>query len=96
MYHLIMCLSPFIFPFLALMSQVAKYRKCHLYCRYENEVFTPGGLDQLRVFDFCGLRVGMLICMDIEYPEPARVLALQGMDVLLAPTALGGLPCEEK
>jgi hypothetical protein len=31
-----------------------------------------------------------LVCMDIEYPEPARVLALAGMDLLLVPTALGG------
>jgi len=32
--------------------------------------------------------IGILICFDIEFPEPARVLALKGAKILLVPTAL--------
>jgi predicted amidohydrolase len=35
-----------------------------------------------------GLTIGALICMDCEYPEPARILALRGAQLLLIPTAL--------
>jgi predicted amidohydrolase len=39
----------------------------------------------LALFD--GFQIGLLICYDIEFPEPARVLALAGADILLIPTA---------
>ena len=32
----------------------------------------------------------MLICFDIEFPEPARILALKGAQLLVVPTALVG------
>jgi len=34
-----------------------------------------------------GQKIGLLICYDIEFPEPARRLALAGADILLVPTA---------
>ena len=36
------------------------------------------------------IRVGALICYDVEFPEPARILASRGADVLLVPTASTG------
>lgn len=43
------------------------------------------GGSQLRAFDTdCG-RVGVLICYDVEFPEAARLLAQQGIDVLFVP-----------
>jgi predicted amidohydrolase len=75
---------------------VHHYRKTHLYGDYEASVFTPGGVDELRVVALRPLRegrrplfVGILICMDGEYPEPARILALRGANLVLLPTALG-------
>jgi predicted amidohydrolase/GNAT superfamily N-acetyltransferase len=43
------------------------------------------GGDGLRVFDTDAGRVGILICYDVEFPELARLLAQQGMDILFVP-----------
>ena len=40
------------------------------------------------------VRVGILICFDSEFPEPARCLAAQGAQIILLPTALGSGPVE--
>lgn len=61
------------------------YRKLQLFGSMENAVFTPG--DAHTVFDLCGLRTGLLICYDIEFPEQARVMASLGVQLLLVPTA---------
>ena len=62
------------------------YRKCHLYGGYERALFTPGDAVP-SVLPFNGLKVGMLICYDVEFPEAVRCLALQGADVILVSTA---------
>lgn len=67
--------------------EVLTYRKTHLYGPHEQGIFTPG--DRLCApATWNGLRVGLLICYDIEFPETARCLALQGAELLLVPTAL--------
>jgi predicted amidohydrolase/GNAT superfamily N-acetyltransferase len=43
--------------------------------------------DALRVFDTPLGRIGILICYDVEFPELARLLAVQGIDVLFVPSA---------
>ncbi len=64
------------------------YRKLHLFGA-EHRLFVPG--DQgLPVFEIDGVRVGVLICYDLRFPESARVLALQGADVVAVPTAWVG------
>ena len=50
---------------------------------------TPGDLG-LPVFDLLGARVGLLYGRDMLLPEPARVLALAGADVICASAALVG------
>jgi len=62
------------------------YRKTHLFGDLDREMFKSVG-DRLSVIDFNGYKIGLLICYDIEFPEPARVLALAGADILLIPTA---------
>jgi predicted amidohydrolase len=64
----------------------AVYRKLHLFER-EQEWFTPGDLP-LEVQRVGPARVGMLICFDWRFPEAARVLALQGADVIAHPSNL--------
>ncbi|MDN0084535.1 carbon-nitrogen hydrolase family protein [Crenobacter sp. SG2305] len=56
------------------------YRKTHLY-ESDQGVFEPG-----RVFPVCewrGIKVGLLICFDIEFPESARALARLGAELIL-------------
>ncbi|MCF6523847.1 carbon-nitrogen hydrolase family protein [Streptomyces sp. JJ36] len=68
-------------------TPLAHYRKTHLYGDYETAHFTPG--DELVVqAELDGLRIGLLICYDVEFPEPVRAHALAGTDLLLVPTAL--------
>ena len=60
------------------------YRKTH---PYVTEVrWARDGDVGLPVFDTPLGRLGILICMDAEYPEAARVLALAGCDVVCFPT----------
>ena len=72
-------------------SFLGKYRKMHIpddprY--YEKYYFAPGDLGY-RVFDTKFGRIGVLICWDQWFPEAARLLGLQGVEVILIPTAIG-------
>lgn len=64
-------------------TMVGHYRKVHLYDR-EKEIFLPG--DTFKVFETDLGRIGIMICFDLDFPESARALALQGADVILVPT----------
>ncbi|CAE8604208.1 unnamed protein product [Polarella glacialis] len=76
------------------------YRKTHLFGAYELAVFTPGGAGELACSRLNSsskpgsLAFGLMICMDCEYPEPARLLALQGAEIIILPTALGAGPVQ--
>jgi predicted amidohydrolase len=59
---------------------IGKYRKTHLWNR-EKLIFTAGDLG-FPVFDTRIGRIGLLICWDIWFPEAARLLAVQGADVI--------------
>lgn len=65
---------------------IANYRKTHLYGRKEKKLFAPG--DSLVTADLDGLKVGILICYDVEFPEAVRALALAGAELIAVPTAL--------
>lgn len=68
-----------------------KYRKMHIPddpAYYEKFYFTPGDLGFKPVDTSLG-RLGVLICWDQWYPEAARLMALQGAEMLIYPTAIG-------
>lgn len=65
---------------------VANYRKTHLYGSEENRLFQRG--DSLVMAELDGLKVGILICYDVEFPEAVRALALAEADLIAVPTAL--------
>jgi predicted amidohydrolase len=68
-------------------SVLALHRKCHLYGDVDLATYTPGSsLDAIAELD--GLRVGIAICYDVEFPETVRSLALAGADLVAVPTAL--------
>lgn len=67
---------------------VLKYRKGHLWGDDEAAVFTASA-DAPSVAQWHGITVGLLICFDIEFPEPARHLAREGARLIFVPSALG-------
>lgn len=78
-------------------SLVGIYRKMHIPddpLFYEKYYFTPGDLG-FRVFPTRFGRVGVLICWDQWFPEAARLVAMQGADLLVYPTAIGWHPSEK-
>eukprot|EP01116_Phalansterium_solitarium_P024928 TRINITY_DN9286_c0_g1_i1.p1 TRINITY_DN9286_c0_g1~~TRINITY_DN9286_c0_g1_i1.p1 ORF type:complete len:315 (-),score=73.60 TRINITY_DN9286_c0_g1_i1:103-1047(-) len=70
-------------------NALLNHRKVQLFSE-EKMVFTPGSQFG-PVVELYGVRVGVLICYEISFPEAARVLALQKAEVVLIPTA-NGLP----
>jgi predicted amidohydrolase len=64
---------------------VATYRKVHLPF-LGIDMFADPGDQPFAVHEAAGLKVGMHICYDGAFPEPARVLSLLGADLLVLPT----------
>ncbi|AMW09292.1 carbon-nitrogen hydrolase [Streptomyces qaidamensis] len=67
-------------------TRLANYRKTHLFGCFERDHFTPGD-QQIVQAEIDGVRVGILICYDVEFPENVRAHALAGTDLLVVPTA---------
>lgn len=68
-----------------------KYRKMHIPddpAYYEKFYFTPGDIGFHPIDTSVG-RLGVLVCWDQWYPEAARLMALQGAEMLIYPTAFG-------
>ena len=72
-------------------SIAGKYRKMHIPddpAYYEKFYFTPGDLGFHPIETSVG-RLGVLVCWDQWYPEAARLMALEGAELLIYPTAIG-------
>lgn len=72
-------------------SIAGKYRKMHIPddpAYYEKFYFTPGDLGFKPIQTSVG-RLGVLVCWDQWYPEAARLMALNGAEMLIYPTAIG-------
>ncbi|MEV5313407.1 MULTISPECIES: carbon-nitrogen hydrolase family protein [unclassified Streptomyces] len=67
-------------------TRLANYRKTHLFGCFERDQFTPGEQPVVQA-ELDGLRIGLMICYDVEFPENVRAHALAGTDLLLVPTA---------
>ncbi len=77
-------------------SIAGTYRKMHIpddpnY--YEKFYFTPGDKGFTPICTSVGL-LGVLVCWDQWFPEAARLMALQGAELLIYPTAIGWLENE--
>jgi N-carbamoylputrescine amidase len=75
-------------------SILGQYRKMHIptgESYQEKFYFTPGDTP-LKVFSTKFGKIGVAICWDQWFPEVARILALEGADMLLYPTAIGSEP----
>jgi N-carbamoylputrescine amidase len=72
-------------------SIAGRYRKMHIPddpAYYEKFYFTPGDLGFHPVRTSVGV-LGVQVCWDQWYPEGARLMALQGAELLIYPTAIG-------
>jgi len=76
---------------------VAAYRKIHLFDalgQRESETVAPGS--EVVIAELAGLKVGILTCYDVRFPELARALTLRGADLIAIPSAwASGLLKEE-
>ncbi|MBB6732348.1 carbon-nitrogen hydrolase family protein [Cohnella zeiphila] len=64
-----------------------KYSKVHT-CDFSSERMLESGTE-FKVCDFEGVRLGIMICYDREYPESARILMLKGAEIILVPNDCG-------
>lgn len=67
-------------------SLLANHRKTLLPSDYEQGYFRCG--ERPTSFELRGWRVGVVVCYEVEFPEPVRYHALDGCDLVVAPTAL--------
>lgn len=67
-------------------TEICRYHKTHLYGDVDREQFSAGA-ELSPLFELNGWRISLAICYDMEFPEIARSLRLQGADVIVAPTA---------
>ncbi len=64
---------------------VSVYRKVHLpYLGVDR--FTTGGSALYSICETSSIRIGLQICYDGVFPEPSRILSLEGADLLILPT----------
>jgi predicted amidohydrolase len=76
---------------------VAAYRKIHLFDslgQTESDLVAAGSVPV--VVDLAGLRIGILTCYDIRFPELARALVDQGAQLLVVPAAWAAGPLKEE
>lgn len=74
-------------------KQIAKHRKMHLFdievtggqCFKESDTLTAG--NQVTLFDTEFGKIGVCICYDIRFPELARLMVLEGANVMIVPAA---------
>lgn len=67
-------------------NEAGFYDKVHLYPVSGEDVFFKAG-DHICTFDCQGIKVGIATCYDIDFPEWIRLIALQGIQLLVMPAA---------
>lgn len=66
-----------------------KYNKVHT-CDFSDERCLESG-DEFFVCTYDGVKLGVMICYDREYPESARILMLKGAELILVPNDCGSM-----
>jgi predicted amidohydrolase len=77
-------------------SSLVNYHKTHLWIDHDGyeKVFHSGDSFS-KVVECCNVRIGILLCFDMEFPECTRTLALDGAKLIVIPTAISNrLPPE--
>ncbi|GIO24975.1 carbon-nitrogen family hydrolase [Oceanobacillus sp. J11TS1] len=63
-------------------EEVYTYDKIHLVPMLNEPAYLAGGRKQARIFELDGIKMGLLICYDLRFPELARQLAVAGAEVI--------------
>ncbi|WP_415067471.1 carbon-nitrogen hydrolase family protein [Lacrimispora sp.] len=74
-------------------NEIARHRKIHLFdidvkggqCFKESDVFSAG--NSITVFDALGTKIGLCLCFDMRFPELSRIMALNDVQIIIAPAA---------
>lgn len=76
---------------------IARYDKLHLYDAFtvQESLHVTAGDSIPPLVDVGGMKVGLMTCYDIRFPELARRLALDGADLLVLPSAWVRGPLKE-
>jgi len=77
-------------------QQLGIYRKTHIPdgAGYQEKYYFSPGDTGFRVWQTRYAKIGVGICWDQWFPEAARVMALQGAELLFYPTAIGSEPLD--
>ncbi len=77
-------------------SLLGSYRKAHIPDGpgYQEKYYFTPGRQPFPVWQTRYLKLGVAICWDQWFPETARIMALQGAELLCYPTAIGSEPAE--
>jgi predicted amidohydrolase len=67
-------------------EELLRYRKTHLFGDLDRRYFVPGD-DLVAVAELHGVRMAVLICYDVEFPETVRAAAERGAELIAVPTA---------
>jgi len=59
--------------------------KVHLF-RCERKYAKPGS--SYPIFQVKGYKIGILVCYDVDFPEPSRIYALNGVELILCPSRI--------
>jgi predicted amidohydrolase/GNAT superfamily N-acetyltransferase len=65
-------------------GSIERYTKIHVTPTEVNAWGIVGG-NKLKVYNTDAGKIGILVCYDVEFPELARLLALNGMEILFVP-----------
>lgn len=77
----------------------ALYRKVHLYDAFgyrESDIYVPADIAEPAVTDIAGVRVGVLTCYDLRFPEPFRQVVDAGAELIAVPAAWVAGPMKER
>ncbi|UOQ48537.1 carbon-nitrogen family hydrolase [Gracilibacillus caseinilyticus] len=70
------------FVFNRLGELVHQYDKIHLVPMLDEPKYLKGGCDKGEFFELDGVKMGIVICYDLRFPELIRSLVLQGAEVI--------------
>lgn len=64
---------------------IGRQFKVHLFGS-EKKCAKPG--NEYNIFQMNGYKIGVLVCYDVDFPEPSRIYALNGAELVLCPSRI--------